>query len=94
MLFVEQIALHQFLEHLISVQLADHAAGIVVIGDISRILSQKIANNLIDGIIALLAQGFKDGTQGALHVLFFVTGKGEFDGALLHGMTSFSDYNT
>ena len=77
-----QIAPHQFLQQLITIQLADHAAGIVVIGDIGGILRQKITNDLIDGIIALFAQRFEDRTQGALHILFFVAGKGEFDGAL------------
>ena len=51
-----QILTHQLLQQLVPVHLADHGTGVVVVGDIGGILGQDIADDLIDGIIALLLQ--------------------------------------
>jgi hypothetical protein len=59
-LVVEQIAVNQVLQQFITIQLANHASGIVIVGNIGGIFSQKITNDLINGIVTLLAQGIKN----------------------------------
>ena len=58
-----QIALHQCTQQLVPVNLADQAAGTLVIGDVGGIFGQKIAHDLINGIVTLLAQGIKNALQ-------------------------------
>lgn len=43
--------LDQLLKQLVTVELADQAAGIVVVGNVGRILGQEITDYLIDGVI-------------------------------------------
>ena len=42
--------LDQLLKQLVTVELADQAAGIVVVGNVGRILGQEITDYLIDGV--------------------------------------------
>ena len=50
-----QIAADQLLQKLVPIQLADHAAGIVVVGNVGGIFGQQITNDLVDGIVSLFA---------------------------------------
>ena len=78
--FLEQILLDQDLHQLIPVDLADAAAGVVVIGDVGGVFGQKIADDLVDGIITFLGQGIKHTPEDPAHVLFVVAGYCEFQG--------------
>ena len=80
-----QIAPNQFLHQLVTIQLADHAAGIVIVGDIGGVLGQQVAHDLIDGVIALFLQSVEDGTKGTAHILFVITGNGKLNGIFRHG---------
>jgi hypothetical protein len=83
-LSVEQIALHQLLEQLVPVQLADHASGAVVVGDVGGVLGEKVAHNLIDGIVALLAQSVVNTAKDATHIILFLAGDCKLDGVVRH----------
>ena len=81
-LSVEQIALHQLLEQLVPVQLADHASGTVVIGDVGGVLGEKVAHNLVGGVIALLAQSVVNGAQDLTRGQLFTAGDRKLDGVV------------
>ena len=88
MLVVEQVFPNQNLHHFVPVDLADHAAGVVVVGDVGWVLGQKVTYNLIDGVIALFGQGIKHTPENTAHVLFVVTGYGKFQGVFFrHGLS-------
>ena len=67
-LLIKQVTLDQLLEEFIPVQLTNHGAGIVVIGDISGVFSQEIPDNLIDGIVALFLRASK--TEWRIRCMF------------------------
>ena len=52
-LLVQQIILHQRLQQLVPVHLADEGAGVVVVGDIGGILGQDVTHDLVDGVVTL-----------------------------------------
>ena len=78
-----QILTHQLLQQLVPVQLANQAAGVVVVGDIGGILGQKIADDLIDGIIALFLQRVEYRAENAAHIIPVVAGNCKFLCALV-----------
>jgi hypothetical protein len=80
-----QIAADQLLQKLVPIQLADHAAGIVIVGDIGGVLGQQIAHDLIDGVVALFLQSVEHGPEGTAHILFIITGNGKLNGIFRHG---------
>ena len=51
---LEQVFPNQHLHQLVPVNLADHTPGTVVIGDIGGIFRQQLADDLVNGILALL----------------------------------------
>ena len=53
---IEEVVPDQLLEQLITVELADQAAGIVVIGDIGGVLRKQIADDLVDRVVTLFAE--------------------------------------
>ncbi len=69
---VEQIVAHDLLQDVVAVQTADHGAGVVVVGNVGRVLGKEIAHDLIDGVITLLGQRGVDGRQNPLHFLVSV----------------------
>ena len=73
-----QIAPDQLLQKLVPIQLADHAAGVVIVGDIGRVLGQQVAHDLVDGVIALFLQSVEDGTKGTAHIILVVAGYDKF----------------
>ena len=88
LLFLEEIFANQNLHQLIPVDLADHAAGIVVVGDVGGILGQQVSNDLVDGIVAFFGQGFVHTTENTAHILFIVAGYGELQGGFIrHGLS-------
>jgi hypothetical protein len=80
--------MHQILQKLITIDFADHASGIIIVGDVCGILSKKIANNLINGIIALFVQSIENTPENTVHIFLLITGNSEFDcisGIVRHG---------
>ena len=47
-----QIILHQSLQQLVPIHLADEGAGGVVVGDVGGVLGQDVAHDLVDGVVA------------------------------------------
>ena len=43
--------------------MADEGAGVIVGGDIGGVFAEDIANQLVDGIVALFLKGLIDGSQ-------------------------------
>jgi hypothetical protein len=80
-----QIAPNQFLQQLITIQLADHAACIVVVGDIGGILGQQISDDLVDRVVTLFPQSIEHSPEDAAHIVFVVTGDCELNGIFRHG---------
>ena len=66
---VRQILFHQLLQQLVPVQLPDQGAGIVVVGDIGRVFREDVADDLVDGVIALLLKGIVDRGLNGLDLL-------------------------
>ena len=85
-LLVKQITAHQLLEQFIPIQLADHTACIVIIGDISGVLCEQVADDLIDGVIAFFIQSIEYIPKYAAHILLVITGYGEFNSVVRHGI--------
>ena len=77
---IRQIALHQGTQKLVPVDLADQATGILVIGDVSGVFSEKIAHDLIDRIVTLFAQGVKNALEDQPHIFLIIAGDSEFYG--------------
>ena len=73
-----QIAADQLLQKLVPIQLGDHTAGVVVVGDVGGVLGQQIADDLIHRIVALFLQSVEDGTKGAAHIVLVVAGYDKF----------------
>ena len=76
--------LDQLLKQLVTVELADQAAGSVVVGNVGRILRQEITDYLIDGVIPFFAEGAIYGGQNALHLLTTVFRYHKLDGIVIH----------
>ena len=51
-----KVEANDLVEQFVSVKLADDRTGVIVIGDISRIFRQKIADDLHDRIVTLFSQ--------------------------------------
>ena len=60
--------------------MADEGAGVIVGGDIGGVFAEDIANQLVDGIVALFQQRLIYGGQGSLQFLFPVFLDGKRDG--------------
>ena len=56
LLLIEKVLANQHLHQLVPVDLADHAAGIVVVGDVGGVFGNDVAHQLIDGVVALYQQ--------------------------------------
>jgi hypothetical protein len=88
LILLEQILANQRLHQLVPVNLADHAPGVVVIGDIGGVFGQKITYDLIDGVVTLLAQGIEHTPENSAHILFVVAGYGKLQGfTIRHGLS-------
>ena len=55
-----------------------------MVGDIRRVLGEKIADDLVDGVITLFTEGTVYGGQDDLHLLSGVIGNHELDGVIFH----------
>ena len=80
---VFQVTSYQLLEQLITIDLTDHAAGTVVIGDVGRIFGQKIANDLIDGIIAFFIQSVEYIPKNSAHFICIIGRNGKLNGVVV-----------
>ena len=77
-----QVALHQLLEQFVTVQLADQGPGTVVIGDVGGVLGEKVAHDLVDGIVTLLIQSILNSVQNTAHVLLLIIGDRKLNGGV------------
>ena len=93
MRLIEQIMPHQLLQQLVAIQLTDQAAGIIVIGDIRRVLGENVADDLVDGVIALLGQRAIDLHQGLLHLLAALGGYGVLDSVMIQNDYLLHDFS-
>lgn len=75
----KQIALDKFLKQFVPIQLADHAARVIVIRDISGVLSQQVADNLVDRIVTFFTECVEHMTENAVHILFVIAGHCKLD---------------
>jgi hypothetical protein len=75
--------MNKFLQELVPVDLADHIPRIVVIGNVGGVFGEKIAYDLIDGVIALFVQCVEDGAQNPAHLCGIVVGHGELNGIVV-----------
>ena len=73
-----QIAANQLLKKLVPIQLADHTAGVVVIGDVGGILGQQVAHDLVHGVVALFLQGVEHRAQDPAHIVLVIAGDDKF----------------
>ena len=78
----KQIATNQFLQKLITVNLTNIAAGIIVIGDIGGIFCKQVTYDLVDGVVALFVQSIKDATEDSMHIFLFIAGYSKLDSTL------------
>ena len=78
LLLVEQIFPNKGLHQFIPVDLADHTAGVVIVGDVGGLLGQQIADDLVHRVVALFLQSVEDGTKGAAHIILVVAGYDKF----------------
>ena len=69
---VKKVLTNQCLHQLVPVDLADHAAGTPVVGDVGGVFCQQLSNNLVDGVVSLLGQGVKHTAQDHPHILLVV----------------------
>ena len=87
LLLIEKVLANQHLHQLVPVDLADHAAGIVIVGDVGGVLGQQVTDNLIDGIVAFFSQGLIHIPENPAHIFFVIAGYSKFHGALFrHGL--------
>ena len=89
-----QIAAHERLQQLVAVELADERAGVVVIRDIGGVLRQDIADDLVDGVIALFLQCPIDGRENLMDLCVLLRGNIEFPGKIVHTDTTFPEGST
>ena len=80
----KQITLHKLLKKLVTIKLADHAAGVVVIGDLSGIFCQQVADNLVNRIVTFFVQSVEDTPENTMHILFVVAGHCKLNGSFRH----------
>ena len=76
--------LDQLLKQFVSIELADQAAGIVIVGDVGGVFRQEITDYLIDGVIPFFAEGAIYGGQNGLHFLTAVFRYHKLDGIVIH----------
>jgi hypothetical protein len=77
---LEQIAVNQILEQLITVQLANHTSSVLVVSDVGGVFCQKITNNLVNGIITLFIQSIEHIPQNSPHIFLIIAGYCELYG--------------
>ena len=66
--------------------LTDHASGVAIICDVSRVFREQVANDLVYGVVPFLGQGLEHTPENLAHVLF-VIGDVEGQGILIrHGL--------
>ena len=81
---IEQVMPHQLLQQVVPVDLADKTAGVVEIGDIRRVLREKIADDLVDGIVALFIQRAINRREDFLHFLRRIVRDHKLDCIIVH----------
>ena len=83
---LKKVLAHQRLHQLVPVDLTDHASGVAIIRDVSRVFREQVANDLVYGVVPFLGQGLEHTPEDLAHVLF-VIGDVEGQGILIrHGL--------
>ena len=72
---LSQIAEQQLLQQLVPVDAGDEAARAVVVGDIGGVLGENIADELVDGVVALYQQRVVYRRQNLLDLGLVVDGR-------------------
>ena len=67
-----QVAGQQLLQQLVAVKAADEAAGVVVVGDVRRVLGEDVADELVDRVVAFDNKGMIHGSEDLFHFCFVV----------------------
>ena len=88
--FIKQIATNKNLQKFVSVDFADHAACVVIVGDVCGIFGQQLADDLVDGVIALFIQRIKYTPENAPHILLVIAGDSKLNGIVCHGTNPLS----
>ena len=77
---VADIITHKGLQQIVAVNAANQRTGVLVSSDISRVLRKHLADQLVDGVIALLLQGTVNKLHNLLDLLVFIVADREYRG--------------
>ena len=77
---VADIITHKGLQQIVAVNAANQRTGVLVSSDISRVLRKNIADQLVDGVIALLLQCTVNKLHNLLDLLVFIVADREYRG--------------
>ena len=77
---VADIITHKGLQQIVAVNAANQRTGVLVSSDISRVLRKNIADQLVDGVIALLLQCNVNKMHNLLDLLVFIVADREYRG--------------
>ena len=72
-----QIILQEHLQKLVTVDVADHTAGVFVVCDIAGVFGENVSHDLANGIVALFFKGAVDLGEDLLHLTLVVGGYSE-----------------
>jgi hypothetical protein len=75
---------YKFLQQFITIQSADQASGVVVIGDIGGILGKQVTDDLVNGIVTFFAEGTVNGSEDFFHFLCIFIWNKELNGVVIH----------
>ena len=77
---VADIITHKGLQQIVAVNATNQRTGVLVSSDISRVLRKNIADQLVDGVIALLLQCTLNKLHTLLDLLVFIVADREYRG--------------
>ena len=75
---------YKHLKELVTVDVADEASGVVVCGYVCRVLGEDIANDLVDGVVALLDKSVVDDVEVPAELSFLILVDCEGHGFIEH----------
>ena len=87
-----QILADQNLQQLVTVDFTDQRAGVVMVGDIGGILRKDIADDLVDGVVALFLQRLVYRGKDRVDLRVTLLHQIEFTGKIVHTETTLSLY--
>ena len=84
---VADIITHKGLQQIVAVNAANQRTGVLVSSDISWVLRKNIADQLVDGVIALLLQRGVHARQDVVDLLVLFLRGVEFAGIVFHSVS-------